>query len=295
MKKLLAVCIVLLVAVGAYGQSYDIHVRYELGYTKSCSDGNVSIKGDVSGNLVDSAPGYLLWIMDNTDTLKQFTDTLQWSMIFPEGTHTLTMYVKTTINMPDSVHIFTDTMHIKKNIMAVTIDSICKGELYAYIDTVNHDTIYYIASIDIDSTHSKPTHLGCDSIFGWKLIVNPTYLVFDTVTIFSGESYNGHTTNYIDTLKTIGCGCDSIVSVYLRIIPISNTFTPNGDGINDIFLQGFHVQVFTRNGLLIYDGTNGWDGTYKGKPVKSDTYFYVLYYPLNGTTKTKNGYVVVDR
>ncbi len=74
-----------------------------------------------------------------------------------------------------------------------------------------------------------------------------------------------------------------------------NTFTPNGDGINDIFMKGWHIKVYNRNGLLLYDGTDGWDGTYHGEMVPNDTYFYVLYYMSPTGSKTKVGYVTVLR
>ena len=74
-----------------------------------------------------------------------------------------------------------------------------------------------------------------------------------------------------------------------------NTFTPNGDGINDIFMKGWHIKVYNRNGLLLYDGTDGWDGTYHGQMVPNDTYFYVLYYMSPTGSKTKVGYVTVLR
>ena len=103
---------------------------------------------------------------------------------------------------------------------------------------------------------------------------------------------------FVDSLLLTGAttGCDSIVYLNLTVNGASpNTFTPNGDGINDLFLPNYHVQVFTRNGLLLYDGTNGWDGTYRGKPVRNDTYFYILYYQSVNGIKTRNGYVVVAR
>lgn len=66
-----------------------------------------------------------------------------------------------------------------------------------------------------------------------------------------------------------------------------NAFTPNGDGINDIYkakdgyqsLIEFHAYIFNRWGQKLYDWTDpsqGWDGTYKGKPVKQGVYFVLV-------------------
>ena len=64
-----------------------------------------------------------------------------------------------------------------------------------------------------------------------------------------------------------------------------NAFTPNGDGINDIFfIDGYHVeqihlQIFSRWGLLLFESYSvdqGWDGTYKGSAVNEGVYVYVV-------------------
>lgn len=74
-------------------------------------------------------------------------------------------------------------------------------------------------------------------------------------------------------------------------LDVPNAFSPNGDGINDYFnvynaksLVSFHAAIFNRWGQQLYSwGLNeidceecGWDGTYKGKPVKSGVYYVVV-------------------
>ncbi|MBX2972462.1 MAG: gliding motility-associated C-terminal domain-containing protein [Flavobacteriales bacterium] len=68
---------------------------------------------------------------------------------------------------------------------------------------------------------------------------------------------------------------------------IPNTFTPNGDGTNDIFIPvgkniaAMHLYVFDRWGNLLFesdDPTMGWDGTYGGSVVKNDIYVWRLAY-----------------
>lgn len=65
-----------------------------------------------------------------------------------------------------------------------------------------------------------------------------------------------------------------------------SAFTPNGDGINDIYyvtaLAGFKIQSFTifnRYGSKVFTTTDaafGWDGTIKGQPQQTGEYFYYL-------------------
>ncbi len=68
-------------------------------------------------------------------------------------------------------------------------------------------------------------------------------------------------------------------------IYVPNTFTPNGDGINDyFFVQGeaihsFKIQIFNRWGDLIFesnDVANGWDGKFNGNYVPQGAYVFKL-------------------
>jgi gliding motility-associated-like protein len=56
-----------------------------------------------------------------------------------------------------------------------------------------------------------------------------------------------------------------------------NAFSPNADGINDRLLPGRKTKVFDRTSKILYDGGEGWDGTFKGKEMPQGTYFYILY------------------
>jgi gliding motility-associated-like protein len=111
-----------------------------------------------------------------------------------------------------------------------------------------------------------------------------------TVTGASGE--------FIVTLKaTNSSGCQSETSQSIETTPfVPNVFTPNGDGINDVFMAGFETSVYDRNGLLVYTGTKGWDGTFKGKNADSDTYYYIIHYlDFNKNLRTKKGYIALQR
>ena len=66
-----------------------------------------------------------------------------------------------------------------------------------------------------------------------------------------------------------------------------NAFSPNGDGVNDVFkakegyrsIVKFHAYILNRWGQKLYEWTDpagSWDGTYKGTPVKDGVYFLLV-------------------
>ena len=74
-------------------------------------------------------------------------------------------------------------------------------------------------------------------------------------------------------------------------IDAPNAFSPNGDGINDYYnvfnvksIVEFSAAIYNRWGQQLYSWgideieceTCGWDGTYKGKPVKAGVYYVVI-------------------
>jgi gliding motility-associated-like protein len=114
--------------------------------------------------------------------------------------------------------------------------------------------------------------------------------------------------NYIDAN-----GCSAVATIETTVLPepigldscttidlSSNVFTPNDDGINDVFYFDFKgskntysgaaygsfiMRVFNRYGNVIYEGYSpkiGWDGTSNaGENQVSGTYFYVVEFSGN--------------
>jgi len=76
------------------------------------------------------------------------------------------------------------------------------------------------------------------------------------------------------------------VTVGLSTLSIANTFTPNGDGINDYWqisninnYPNALVQVFNRYGLKLFESkgyTKPFDGTSNGKELPSGVYYYII-------------------
>ncbi|MDR2423589.1 MAG: gliding motility-associated C-terminal domain-containing protein [Prevotellaceae bacterium] len=85
--------------------------------------------------------------------------------------------------------------------------------------------------------------------------------------------------------------------VFAGNLVVPKVFTPNGDGVNDVFMPSYRLIIYDRLGVEIYSGAEGWDGTVKGQPAPADIYFYKIYYldQQSGQTKSRTGYVGVER
>ena len=106
---------------------------------------------------------------------------------------------------------------------------------------------------------------------------------------------------------TNNTGCVGIDSVYVRPyfpVYVPNAITPNGDGLNDVFLvvgenlTGFHLQIFDRWGLMIFETKNPnepWLGGYKGYFVPNDIYTWKLTFDSLERRQELIGHVTVIR
>ena len=85
---------------------------------------------------------------------------------------------------------------------------------------------------------------------------------------------------------------------------ITNTFTPNGDDVHDKWeiknidlFPDTEISIFNRTGTLIYHCTGGyandWDGTYRGKELPMDTYYYIIDFKAEGMKPIKGTVTIV--
>jgi gliding motility-associated-like protein len=118
------------------------------------------------------------------------------------------------------------------------------------------------------------------------------------------------TTTYTLTV-TSPQGCLASDNVTVTVVPYCikpmEAFTPNGDGINDLWLitngtgclTDAKAQVFNRYGSKVFEDNNyrnTWNGTYKGKPLPDGTYYYVISFRLiNGKTVVLKGNLTILR
>jgi gliding motility-associated-like protein len=112
--------------------------------------------------------------------------------------------------------------------------------------------------------------------------------------------------NYLLTVTSAnGCGTntdDVFVRVYQKIV-VPSTFTPNNDGVNDIWnieaLETYPqstISVYTRNGKQVFQSQGygkPWDGKFNGALLRAGTYYYVI--DLKNGTPNMSGWVLLVR
>jgi gliding motility-associated-like protein len=94
-----------------------------------------------------------------------------------------------------------------------------------------------------------------------------------------------------------GAGCTASDKVKVAVLCngsnlfLPNTFSPNGDGVNDVFyprgtgITGIRtLKIFNRGGQLVFEKNNfrpndpgaGWDGTCRGRKLSDDVFIYTI-------------------
>ena len=138
----------------------------------------------------------------------------------------------------------------------------------------------------------------------------------DTTYMLSSPFHTYQDTGYFTVTQTVtnqyGCTDQATHTVYVEgdyILFAPTAFTPNGDGINDIFFpkgigfdnNNFDMFVFDRWGEIIYEGhdaTAGWDGNVKGTSMQAKVDVYVWMINTRdhrGQNHTYYGHVTVVR
>jgi len=227
----------------------------------------------------------------------------------------------------------------------LTINQSTKGDTTVIVcNSFNwHGTSYTISGIY--KFHLLNTK-GCDSLVTLQLTINLVPAV--TPIIGTNTVYVGQKTDLIDnsmsgiwssqypfiaTVDNAGqvvgvskgidtiyyvisnsCGADTAnfkISVLPNTLYIPNVFSPNGSGINNIFLvrgagilvKQMELRIFDSWGNELFlskgdinDRSKGWDGTYKGQPQPSGVYVYVARIEMKtGEIQIKKGAINLIR
>jgi gliding motility-associated-like protein len=157
-------------------------------------------------------------------------------------------------------------------------DITCSFTKYFTVQVANAATIKSIIIKEWEEDkNSVEVVLSKESIGDYEYAIDG--INYQKENVFTGLTPGVYT---IYVHETKGCGNTS-KEVYIFNYP--KYFTPNGDGINDVwhikyaaYEPKMAVEVYDRNGKLITNFANNenWDGTFKGEPLPADDYWFVI-------------------
>ena len=286
-----------------------VEERVELGPDTSFCEGNTIV--------LDAGKGYRLYDWSTGDT----TQTI---VVDITGTFSVTVTDQFGCTAEDSIRI------VIRNDTVQTVDtSICYGESYLAGGALQTTTGIYYDTLTASN--------GCERIIITNLAVAQeitvdlgpdTCMVRDTAVrlqaVTSGAaSYTwqdgSHDSIYIVTspgeywvtAEVGACTASDTISITecppIIYFHVPNAFSPNGDGLNDVFrpaaneIVEFSMVIYNRWGQQVFetrDLSEGWDGTFNGSYCEPGVYIYILTYKdsiNSGSVKKMHGNVTLLR
>ena len=118
--------------------------------------------------------------------------------------------------------------------------------------------------------------------------------------------YTADTGLYFEEVVIGTCSASDTIQINAGLcdIVVPNIFSPNGDGVNDVFSvevplgELTKAQIYNRWGQHIYEFWDGgyWDGrTTLGEIAPEGTYMYVLEIEVNGQVESRAGTLYLSR
>jgi len=250
--------------------------------------------GDTSNNIYVTTTGmYSLTVTNSCDT---WSDSIEIITIFPAPE--LNLGNDTSICNGDSITLDAGNNHVLcvwntgDSADIITVDSAA----HYWAKVTNEYGCVTTDFMDLFIDHPPEIKLGNDT-----LLCSGTELVLDVSNILGSVFWNDGTADPVFWVKETGdywvlasnkCGEDAD-SIHVEIVPCHtkiyapNSFTPNGDGLNDKFclkgqyVKDFNMHIYNRWGELLYSTHNmneGWNGTFQNKKCKNEVYNWIVHY-----------------
>jgi gliding motility-associated-like protein len=186
---------------------------------------------------------------------------------------------------------------------------------------VNQPGLYYVTvnlngctdkdSIQINYNYKPVVNLGNDALIckGQQIILDPGVVngnllwqngsAAQTFTVTAAGVYQVTATN--------SCGSNSdqiVITQSLCKLFMPNSFTPDNDGLNDIFavkypefIKDFDMKIYNRWGEIVYSSRNphlGWNGKYKNADQPTGNYIWMITLTdYDGNKESAKGYVLL--
>lgn len=179
-------------------------------------------------------------------------------------------------------------------LVAKAIDSL---SVFAEPDTVfGRDAVQLMVNFDSLFTYTWSPAENLDNPLIFNPIANPTETTTYQVQVQNAE------------------GCEALAFVTVTVVTLAceepfvfipNAFTPNNDGVNDVFFvrgknfDELYIAIFNRWGQRVFESNSpdiGWDGTFHGDQLPPDVYgYYAEVRCLDGTIFVKKGNLALIR
>ena len=223
--------------------------------------------------------------------------------IFPSSAYNSTLWTLGGVTVPDITNITQPGLY---QLDASNFDD-CTDQ--TIVNVLISDPVPASAGNDTIAVYGQPHQLiGFGGIaFEWRSTSLQSNFISNTqkpfVTLFNDQLF---------ILKvTDENGCIGEDSVFVKVLSgpeyhAPNAFTPNGDGLNDVFRvfpSGIAYtewfKIYNRNGNLVFQSNKwlyGWDGKFQGTPQPTGTYVWVIRgLDKNGRIIEKKGTVILIR
>lgn len=164
----------------------------------------------------------------------------------------------------------------------VTDSNGCRGESTIDVVVAPNPIIELSSNFESDCVQGAEVTVASDGIISWQL--SPYLTIIDSVTALYNPPF---TTDFKISSINGECSSEEIfrINADCSTLFVPNTITPNGDGVNDVFLvsaQGvytFELVIFDRWGNEVFrteDQTEAWTGGINGYFVQDGAYTYMI-------------------
>jgi gliding motility-associated-like protein len=296
---------------------------------------NINLGADTSLCLGDSlvlnagvSGAFYLWNNGGIlQSIKVKTQGVYWVKVSKKGCESRDT-IKVAFNTKPIVNFGKDTILCLGNSLSLNV--LNPGATYLWSDSTTNSTLnilqsgIYWVKANLKGCIGRDTiEVNYDSMIN-SLLGQDTLMCEEEVIILSSVPYSdfswfdnsNSTTKLINSPGTYWIRVTNTCGVFLDTILISskdcscniytpNSFTPNGDNINDLFFpvfdcepERYNFSIFNRWGELIFESDNvysSWEGTFEGEKVPIGTYEYKIIYKLDNTVKSIMGHVNVLR
>ena len=165
------------------------------------------------------------------------------------------------------------------------------------VATITDADVTIVDDSDNNSITIDPTNLGIGDYQYALIDENGIQTAFQDIPVF--ENLQGGFYTIVVQDKN---GCRPDATLLVSVIEFPKFFTPNNDGVNDTwaikganstFFPSAQINIFNRFGKIVAQisiDSQGWDGTYGGKILPSDDYWFsIMLVDRNGALRERKG------